>query len=254
MHHLEMFKLKGVGRKKRRTKKDDYQWILRGIDLTIYAGERLALIGPSGSGKTTLLRSIADLEPIDEGEIIFEDRPLQTIDPHEYRRGIGFVQQTPALFDGSVAENIRYGPRIFGEEFNDDRVVEILRRVGLSAKNLADARSDALSIGQMQRVAIARSLSMEPKVLLMDEPTSALDSNSANRIIGLVAGLAKEMELTAVIVLHDLAQARGGSDRIALLVDGKIDSVAKTADFFKNPPTEIAKRFLKHEDISEQYG
>ena len=254
MQHIEIFKLKDVGRKKRRAKKDDYRWILRGIDLTIYAGERLALIGPSGSGKTTLLRSIADLEPIDEGEILFKDKPLQTIDPHEYRRGIGFVQQTPALFDGSVAENIRYGPRIFGEELPDDRVVEILRRVGLSDESLADARSDALSIGQMQRVAIARSLSMEPKILLMDEPTSALDSNSANRIIGLVAGLAKEMELTAVIVLHDLAQARGGSDRIALLVDGGIDSVAGTEDFFENPPTETAKRFLKHEDIGEQYG
>ncbi len=250
MHHIEIFKLKGVGRKKRRAKKDDYQWILRGIDLTIYAGERLALIGPSGSGKTTLLRSIADLEPIDDGEILFEGEPLQTIDPHEYRRNIGFVQQTPALFDGSVAENIRYGPRIFGEELSDDRVVEILKKVGLSA-DLADARSDELSIGQMQRVAIARSLSMEPNILLMDEPTSALDSNSANRIIRLVAGLAKEMELTAVIVLHDLAQARCGSDRVALLVDGRIDSVAGTEDFFENPPTEIAKRFLTYSSAGE---
>lgn len=243
MHHRKIFELSGIGRKKRRSREDDYNWILRNLDLNIYAGERLGLIGASGSGKTTLLRLLADLESPDEGRINFDDKHIEDYDPFEYRRLIGFVQQKPSLFDGSVRDNLQFAPRLLNSELPDDDLDALVHQIGIQ-KEILNAKANSLSAGQAQRVAVARSLSAKPKALLMDEPTSALDPTAARHIVELVEKLALEMELTAIIVLHDLELARGSTDRIALLANGKIDSCEKTGRFFETPPTELAERFI----------
>ncbi|MGC9314081.1 MAG: ABC transporter ATP-binding protein [bacterium] len=250
MHHTETFEIIGAGVRKRRSKDDDYIWTLRNLDLTIYSGERLALVGNSGSGKTTLLRLLADLEKPDEGKILFEGQPISSYEPRSYRRKVGFVRQTPALFDKAVEDNFRFAFEASGGDYSREKAGDLLRKVGLDEK-LLGAKSDTLSVGQAQRVSIARALAADPAVLLMDEPTSALDPHSAKSIVQLIENLSRELEITAVLVLHNLELAKRGTDRVALLQQGKIDSIGKTEEFFANPPTELARRFVEGEQIED---
>ncbi|MCK5833518.1 ATP-binding cassette domain-containing protein [bacterium] len=233
--------LRGLGRKKRRSLKDEYEWILRDVNLKVPSGDRLAIIGPSGSGKTTLLRMMADLEPYNEGEIFFNGKNLIEIEPTEYRKNIGFVQQAPSLFEGSVADNIRYGPALAGENITDDKVEHLLDLVGL-ASSIISSKSDSLSIGQIQRVAIARALSTGPNILMMDEPTSALDIKTAKKIANLVKRLAIELDLTVVMILHDLALVRGFALDVAFIANGTLIEVSEAKDFFINPPPEFIEQ------------
>ncbi len=250
MHHSETFDIRNVGVRKRRSKDEDYVWILRNLNLKVYTGERLALVGNSGSGKTTLFRLLADLEEPSEGDIVFESKPITSYDSREYRRRVGLVSQTPALFDGTVADNLLYAASASERGFSIEDARNLISRVGLEYKML-EAKTDTLSAGQAQRVSIARTLATEPSVLLMDEPTSALDPHSANAIVQLVEDLTRKMELTALLVLHDLQLARRGTDRVALLQGGKIDSIAKTDEFFTNSPTELARKFVNGEFIED---
>ncbi len=244
MHHSKILELSGVGVRKRRSREDEYSWILRGLDLTVFAGERLALIGDSGSGKTTLLRVLADLEPIREGEILFNNTPVRDLNPSDYRRKVGLVQQTPALFDVDVEYNLQFAPKLENKEFSREELISLLAKVGLGEK-LLGAKVETLSVGQAMRVAIARTLSMAPSVLLMDEPTSALDPLSSHKILELVKNLSREMAMTAVLVLHDMEFAKNGADRVALLHDGRIAACTGSKEFFSNPPTDLAKRFAE---------
>ncbi len=250
MQDTGTFEIIGAGVRKRRSKDDDYIWILRNLDLKIYSGERLALVGNSGSGKTTLLRLLADLEKPYEGKILFEGQPIESYEPRSYRSKVGFVRQTPALFDKTVEDNFRFAFEASGGDFSPEKAGELIRKVGLNEK-LLGAKSDTLSVGQAQRVSIARALAAEPVVLLMDEPTSALDPHAANSIVQLVENLTRELQLTAILVLHNLELAKKGTDRLALLHQGKIDSIGKTEDFFANPPTELARRFVDGEKIED---
>jgi ABC-type methionine transport system ATPase subunit len=250
MQNSVTFDIRGIGLKKRRSKDEEYSWILRNLDLIVHSGERLALVGNSGSGKTTLLRLLASLEPFSEGEILFEGKHIEELEPRNYRKTVGFVRQTSAMFDGTIEDNLRFAMEVSGAGFEREKAEKLLAKVGLDSKLLC-AKSDTLSVGQAQRVSIARTLATEPQVLLMDEPTSALDPHSANAIVQLVENLAREMNITAILVLHNLELAKKGTDRIALLHCGKIDSFAPTADFFANPPTELARRFVNGELIDE---
>jgi len=253
MHNSKTFELNKIGIRKRRSKSDDYVWILKGLDLNVYTGERLALVGDSGSGKTTLLRLMADLELPTEGEILFDGKSICDYNPREYRRSVGFVSQTPSLFDGDVENNLKFAFDTAGIQFYREKCESLLLQVGLDAK-LLGAKSDTLSVGQAQRVSIARALATAPSVLLMDEPTSALDPRASNAIVQLVGNLTRNMNMTAVLVLHDLAFARRGTDRIALLADGKIDSCTPTEGFFREPPTELARRFVSGEPTDNVDG
>jgi len=248
MHHRKIFELINVGRRKRRSAEEAYSCILRNLDLTVYAGERLGIVGSSGSGKTTLIRLLADLESPDEGQIFFDGKNIANFDPKEYRRLIGYVQQSPSLFDGTVEENLVFGSRLIGKESTTDKLKKLVQQVGLAEELLA-AKINTLSVGQAQRVAIARALSVNPSVLLMDEPTSALDTAAARKIVELVKNLALEMELTVVMVLHDLEIAKSCTDRVALLADGKINSIGPSESFFRSPPTELAQRFAAGMEI-----
>lgn len=244
MSNRKVFEIESLGKKKRRSIHDPYKWVIRGLKLDIFAGERLGLIGQSGSGKTTLIRMLADLEMPDEGNIEYNGVLLEKYKPSEYRRSVGFVQQNPTLLDNTIEDNLDFGPKLFKKPLKREEMISILERVGLNG-NLLSARAGSLSAGQVQRVAIARALAVKPNIILMDEPTSALDPTSARKIVRLVENLAEQMELTAVIVLHDLALAEGETDRLAFLHSGKIDSIAKTSEFFENPPSETARLFIE---------
>lgn len=168
--------------------------------------------GPSGSGKSTLLRAIATLVPISSGAIRFEGREVHAIGVTEYRRRVAYVPQLPSMFEGTIADNLRAGPRFRGLSLEDEQVRALLARVGLDAE-LAGRSASALSGGERLRVALARALANEPSVLLLDEPTSALDPDAARVVLDRLATLAGEG--TALLAVTHVAEhaARLGGER-----------------------------------------
>ena len=165
----------------------------RVVDAATIALDRASvttIAGPSGCGKSSLLRAIATLIPKTHGQIMFEGRDVHDVGLTEYRRRVAYVPQLPRMFEGTVAENIRSGPRFRGAELTDEQVSELVERVGLGTELLARQASD-LSGGERLRIALARSLANEPRVLLLDEPTSALDPAAAHVILELLLALAK---------------------------------------------------------------
>jgi ABC-type iron transport system FetAB ATPase subunit len=163
----------------------------------------LTIQGASGSGKSTLLRAIATLIPMSEGTVLFEGREVHAVGITEYRRRVAYVPQLPAMFEGSVAENLRAGPRFRGVAVEDAEVARLLERVGLGAE-LAAREASELSGGERLRVALARALANEPRVLLLDEPTASLDPDAASVILDLVLDLAKSG--TAILAVTHSAE------------------------------------------------
>lgn len=189
--------------------------ILRGVSAAFPAGEVTAIVGPSGAGKTSLLRCLNRLEEPHRGRVLLDGVDVRTIDPPELRRRVGMIFQTPVLFEGGVRGNLRYGLNGVA----DESLAGALEAAALPASFL-ERDSTALSVGQAQRVCIARALVRSPEVLLMDEPTSALDKNASAKVEGLIRSLA-DRGLAIVLVTHDLAQARRVADEGVLLVDGR---------------------------------
>lgn len=188
--------------------------VLDGIDVSFRAGTVAAVVGPSGAGKTSLLRCLNRLEQPEAGTVSLDGTDIREIPPTELRRRVGMIFQTPVLFPGGVRSNLCYGLEGVAEEV----LLEALAAAGL-AESFLDRDSSALSVGQAQRVSIARALVRSPEMLLMDEPTSALDKDAAGRIEALVAGLA-ERGPGVVVVTHDLEQAERMAERAVLIVDG----------------------------------
>lgn len=166
-----------------------------------------------------MLRCLNRLEEPTTGQVLLEGSDVRTLAPVELRRRVGMIFQTPVIFEGGVRANLAYGLSSAPEE----RLAEALRAAGLP-ESFLDRESSALSVGQAQRVCIARALVRNPAVLLMDEPTSALDKDASARIEDLVGGLA-EGGLTVVLVTHNLAQAKRVADHALLLVDGRVVEV-----------------------------
>jgi ABC-type phosphate transport system ATPase subunit len=189
--------------------------VLHGVDARFGTGRVTAIVGPSGSGKTSLLRCLNGLErPV--GEILLDGDDVRTIPAPELRRRVGMIFQTPVLFEGGVKANVGYAL----DGVSDETMAEAMVKAGLEPSFLERA-SSALSVGQAQRVCIARALVRDPEVLLMDEPTSALDRDASARIESLVRDLA-DHDLAIVLVTHDLAQAKRVADTAYLLVEGRI--------------------------------
>jgi ABC-type proline/glycine betaine transport system ATPase subunit len=191
--------------------------ILKGIDLSVGEGEIACITGPSGSGKSTLLRALNRLVEPTTGEIYLDGAPTSTMDPLALRRRVGMIFQLPALSGETVEEAVLYGPRLLGRGAN---VTGLLGEVGLDPA-LASRDPQSLSVGQQQRVSIARALALGPEVLLMDEPTSALDESARDRIEGLVKELNRSEGLTFVIVSHDLGQVGRLADQVVLVDAGR---------------------------------
>ncbi|MDP9411481.1 MAG: phosphate ABC transporter ATP-binding protein [Actinomycetota bacterium] len=202
--------------------------ILRGVDAGIPEGEVTAIVGPSGAGKSTLLRAINRLIEPTAGEVYLDGLPTSEMDPLELRRRVGMVFQLPALFGETVEEAVLYGPRLARREADAPRLLEA---VGLDPP-LASRDPQSLSVGQQQRVSVARALALEPEALLMDEPTSALDEAARRRIEDLVRELNDRLGLTIVLVSHDLSQVERVADSVILLADGRGEGRWSKEEFF----------------------
>lgn len=207
--------------------------VLRGIDARFGAGRVTALVGPSGAGKTSLLRCLNRLEEPESGRVLLDGHDLRGLPPTELRKRVGMVFQTPTLFEGGVRANLRYGL----EDVPEETLAWALREAGLKEDFLA-RDSSALSVGQAQRVCIARCLVRKPEVLLMDEPTSALDKDAAARVESLIASLA-EHGLTIVLVTHNLSQAQRVAHAAALLVDGTVAASGTPSEIEAAWPAEV---------------
>lgn len=221
--------------------------VLKNINLEISKGEVIVICGPSGAGKSTLLRTINKLEPIDDGEIIVDGMYLSDpkTDLTALRAEIGMVFQHFNLYPHkSAIKNITLAPRkVRGLSKNQarERALKLLEKVGLSHRS--DAFPVQLSGGEQQRVAIARSLAMEPKIMLFDEPTSALDPELINEVLDVMTSLAKE-GMTMVVVTHEIGFAQKVADRVVFMDDGEILETGTPPDIFVNPKQKRTKEFM----------
>jgi glutamate transport system ATP-binding protein len=221
--------------------------VLQDIDLTIARGEVVVVIGPSGSGKSTLCRTINRLETIDSGTITIDGEvlPAEGKKLAQLRSDVGMVFQSFNLFaHKTILENVALAPKKVRKVSKDkarESAMTLLERVGVA--NQADKYPAQLSGGQQQRVAIARSLAMNPKVMLFDEPTSALDPEMINEVLNVMTSLAKD-GMTMVVVTHEMGFARGAANRVVFMADGAIVEAAEPQEFFTNPKSDRAKDFL----------
>lgn len=196
-----------------------------GVELQVLSGECLALVGESGSGKTTLLRMFNRLVDPDEGEVLMDGAPLSAEDPIQLRRRFGYVPQQGGLLPHwTVARNVSLVPDLLGMAA-PGLVAERLREVGLPPEDFAHRWPRTLSGGQRQRVALARALAHRPSALLLDEPFGALDALTRSDLQRTFRQLVDDLRLTAILVTHDLEEARRVADRIAVMRAGKIVAV-----------------------------
>ncbi len=213
--------------------------ILKGVDAAMPGGGISAVVGPSGAGKSTLLRAVNRLIEPTSGEVYLDGRPTGKMNPLELRRRVGMVFQIPAFSEATVEDAVLYGARLAGRSADAGRLLET---VGLDA-SFAQRDPRNLSVGQQQRVSIARALALGPEVLLMDEPTSALDEAARRRIEGLVRELNASLGLTIVLVSHDLDQVERVADRVVLLAGGRSEGEWGKEEFFSGPG-ERARRYI----------
>ncbi len=217
--------------------------VLKGVNLKIKPGEFFAFLGPSGSGKSTLLRAIAGFGPDPKGQILLGDQDVNSLPP--WKRNVGMVFQSYALWPHmTVRQNVAYGleERKVPKKETFERVTNALELVGLI--DLADRRPSQLSGGQQQRVAIARTVVVEPQVLLLDEPLSNLDANLREQMRRDLLELQRKLGLTTIFVTHDQEEANTISDRIAVLDQGVIQQVGEPMTLYDNPSNRFVADFL----------
>ncbi|MDI3312511.1 MAG: phosphate ABC transporter ATP-binding protein [Thermoanaerobacterium sp.] len=215
--------------------------ILKDITIEIPTGYIYTIIGPSGAGKSTLIKLINRLIDPTEGEILVDGKDIKDYDIIELRRKIGMVFQQPYLFEGTIEENIKYGPMLKGKK--DIDVEYYLSIVGLY-KNYKTRKVDDLSGGEAQRISIARTLANEPEVLLLDEPTSALDPASTQVIEDLVIDLKNKLNLTFIWITHNMEQAKRVGDYTIFINKGRLVEYGETRNFFLNPKNDVTKLFI----------
>jgi glutamate transport system ATP-binding protein len=220
---------------------------LRDINLDVKTGEVVVVLGPSGSGKSTLCRTINRLETIDAGSISIDGQPLpeESAPLAKLRSEVGMVFQQFNLFAHmTVLENIMLAPvQVRGQkpDVARKRAMELLQRVGLQGQD--HKKPSQLSGGQQQRVAIARSLAMDPKVLLFDEPTSSLDPEMIKEVLDVIVELTKG-GMTMVVVTHEMGFAQTAADRIIFMAEGRIVEENTPEEFFTECSTDRAREFL----------
>lgn len=205
-------------------------------------GNIYAILGPSGAGKSSFLRLLNRLDEPTDGDVVFEGRSYREYAPCELRRRVGYVFQMPFMFAGSVKDNLRQAD----ESLSDDRLSELVQSVALSPELLA-RDSHTLSVGQQQRVAMARALATGPSVVLLDEPTASLDPTYTDKIERTIISLAENRGLTVIVVSHHPNQAVRLKAHGLLLVDGKLAETGSAKDIVENPQTEAGRRYRDKE-------
>ena len=215
--------------------------VLKNIDLTISDGEIVSILGPSGCGKTTLLNLILGLTDADSGKIIFDGQDITNV-PME-KRGFNIVFQDYALFPNlNVMQNITYGLKNTPNISTHEEVNELIELLGL--KPHLDKKIDQLSGGQKQRVALARTMVMKPKILLLDEPLSALDGVIKESIKEKIKQIARDYHLTTIIVTHDPEEALTLSDKVLIVNDGSISQYGAPEEIITTPQNAFIKEFI----------
>lgn len=216
--------------------------ILKNISFTIEKAQIFTLIGPSGSGKTTLLRIINLLDKPDSGKIIIDGVDITSKQNHtvDTRRKMVMLSQKPVVFNNSVFNNVAYGLKIRGVNRHTikAKVGDLLDAVMLSGLENRNARS--LSGGEMQRVALARNLIIEPDFLLLDEPTANLDPKSTAIMEELILSVANKKNITILMATHDMNQAKKFSKHLGVLMDGELKQIGTTEDIFNRPIGDVA--------------
>jgi D-methionine transport system ATP-binding protein len=224
------------------------------VDLHIKEGEIFGIIGYSGAGKSTLIRLLNGLEESSAGEIVVSGDDISKMSKSELRQKRQKVsmifQHFNLLWSRTVAENISFPMEIAGvpRKERQERVTELIRLVGLEGRE--NNYPSELSGGQKQRVGIARALSNKPEVLLCDEATSALDPETTDEVLDLLVNITKEMNLTIVLITHEMHVIRKICDRAAVMENGKVVEVAPVIELFQNPQSSVTRRFVK-DDISD---
>ncbi|GAA0281214.1 ABC transporter ATP-binding protein [Halobacterium noricense] len=218
------------------------------VSVAVPDGETLGVVGPSGCGKTTTLRTVAGFETPDSGGVYFDDRDVTHVPPEN--RNAGLVFQSYALFEHmTVAENVAFGPRMHGvgRAERDQRVNELLELLDIA--ELRDRDPASLSGGQQQRVGVARALAIEPEILLLDEPMTGLDAKLKTRLRAELSDLLDRLDVTALYVTHDQAEAMTMCDRIAVMNDGALEQVGPPADVYHEPATEFVEEFVSLDTV-----
>jgi len=190
------------------------------VDFEAEPGDVFVIFGPSGAGKSSLLRLLNRLDEPSSGTVRVRGQDYRDIPPQRLRKQVGMVPQQPTLIDGTVAENVSWGPRLRGEPVDRERVNDLLDRLGLSG--FANREAGDLSGGEAQRVAIARTLYNEPDIVLLDEPASSLDADAARQVETLLSDVMRDLSITAILVTHDTERARRLGSRGIRMEDGRV--------------------------------
>ena len=227
---------------------------VQNVSLTIPSNTVFGIIGKSGAGKSSLVRLVSLLEKPDSGEVFYDDKRVDNLSKKDLilqRRRIGMIFQNFNLFSSrTAAKNVAYPLEISGTPKNiiKERVTELLELVGLGDR--ADAPISTLSGGQKQRIAIARALANKPDILFCDEATSALDPQTTRSILELIREIQKKMNLTVVMITHQMEVVRDACDQVAVLDNGAVVEQGLVSDIFTNPKSEVTKDFISHIGVS----
>jgi putative ABC transport system ATP-binding protein len=204
--------------------------VLRDVNLRLPVGAS-SVVGPSGSGKSTLLRLLDRLADPDSGRVVYEGTDVRDRDPLALRREVSLVPQLPALIDGTVHDNVAYGPRLAGHSFDARSCLEL---AGLDPA-FEDRDAAKLSVGEQQRVMLARALALDPRVLLLDEPTSALDQTARDAVESTLRGLRARTAISTVVVTHDMGQAKRLAAYDVRLEEGRVTAQGPIAEVLAEP-------------------
>ena len=225
--------------------------VLNGIDLNIEENKTTVILGLSGAGKSTIIKHIVGLLKADSGEIIYKNRDITKLDEKglmEIRKEIGFLFQSGALFDSmNVFENIVFPlkehQKYLSKKEMEKKVLEKLEMVGLRANEVKNLSPSELSGGMKKRVGLARTIILEPKIILYDEPTSGLDPITSDLISQMILNLQRELKTTSILISHDIKESFKVGDNFAMLIDGKIITYGD-GNYFKNTDNPYVTQFL----------
>jgi len=222
--------------------KGEKKVIVDDISFNFEKGKIYNIIGPSGGGKTSFLRLLNRLDEPTGGEIMFHSENAADCVPCGIRRNIGYLFQTPYLFPGTVRDNLLYAE----ESLTEDGIIKLVKQAQIPEK-IVNADVENLSIGEKQRVSLARVLAMNPEIILLDEPTSALDPTYTEAIENLIKCIVREKALTVIMVTHNPEQALRMDGEGILLVDGRLIESGPVKDLVNDPQTEFGKKYKSRE-------